>query len=383
MLKKIVMSNISSIETCEIDFKKGSYKFLDDNVKGDIVNPIAFYGHNGSGKTSFFNGIHTLINLMVEPAETLFPFVVNNFDFEKYQKEKKDKNLLIGSIELFFDLDGSEYDYYISTTAAPFMRIDKEYLKKDGEVYFNRTTNAYSYIKENYVYDNVSKLVPALRILASIKIEDKIIQQVYSYICSFVFVNLSLINSNRGFVTSKIYKNYNYFDLLVNHSEKVKDILKGYDEFPIYSIVRNNNSDSLNIPTEQYSLILEGKGFKGKLPLSMMSSGMKNQSALLSILVSMPDHSVLFVDELEQALHPSAIKSFLSVLKKKNVQLVFSSHNTFILQMLRPDQIYFSKWSNGYSKYYRLSKIYPNIREVNNIEKMYLSSVFDEAIDNG
>ena len=108
---------------------------------------------------------------------------------------------------------------------------------------------------------------------------------------------------------------------------------------------------------------------------------MKNQSALLSILVSMPEHSVLFVDELEQALHPSAIKSFLEVVKSKNIQLVFSSHNTFILQMLRPDQIYFSKWSEGFSAYYRLSKIYPNIREVNNIEKMYLSSIFDGAIE--
>ena len=26
--------------------------------------------------------------------------------------------------------------------------------------------------------------------------------------------------------------------------------------------------------------------------------------------------------------------------------------------------------------------LYPNIREINNIEKMYLSSVFDEAIKN-
>jgi len=380
MLKKIIMKNISSIGNCEIDFKKGNYKFLDDNVKDDIVNPIAFYGHNGSGKSSFFNGIFTLINLLVEPAETLFPFIVNEFNFEKYQREKKDKELLVGSIELFFELDDSEFDYFISTTAAPFLKIEKEYLKKDGVTYFNRTANVYNYSKDNSVNDNVSRLVPALRVLASQKIDDKYIQSVFSYISSFVFVNLPYINRG-GFVTSKLYKDYNYFDLLVNHSEKVKEILKGYDEFPIYSIVRNNNAVSSNIPSEQYSLVLEGKKFKGKLPFSMISAGMKNQSALLSILVSMPEHSVLFVDELEQALHPSAIKSFLEVVKSKNIQLVFSSHNTFILQMLRPDQIYFSKWSEGFSSYYRLSKIYPNIREINNIEKMYLSSIFDDAIE--
>ena len=48
--------------------------------------------------------------------------------------------------------------------------------------------------------------------------------------------------------------------------------------------------------------------------------------------------------------------------------------------MLRPDQIFFANWRNGFSNYKKLSDIYPNIREVNNIEKMYLSNVFDEDI---
>lgn len=376
------MKNISSIEICELDFKKGNYKFLEENVMGDVVNPIAFYGHNGSGKSSFFNGIHTLINLMIEPAESLFPFIVNNFSFDKFQQSKKDKNLLLGSIELFFDLDNNEFDYYISTTTAPFIYIEKEYLKMNGETYFYRGINSYNYKDKPYSYEGASKLIPTLRILASSRIDDQIIQKVYSYICSFVFVNLPFVNSNMGFVTSKMFKNISYFDLLVNHSDEVKEILKGYDEFPIYSIVKEEKNNIMN-PSDPYSLVLEGKGFKGKLPITMISAGMKNQSVLLSIISSMPSHSVLFVDELEQALHPSAIKSFLKVLRTKDIQLIFSSHNTYILQMLRPDQIYFSKWDKGSSRYYRLSKIYPNIREINNIEKMYLSSIFDEAINNG
>ena len=119
------------------------------------------------------------------------------------------------------------------------------------------------------------------------------------------------------------------------------------------------------------------------IPFEFISTGMLNQSTLLSILVSLPNNSVLFVDELEQALHPSAILSFIKVVKSKKMQLVFSSHNTFILQSLRPDQVYFANWNDGLSSFYRLSKIYPNIREINNIEKMYLSSIFDEAIKNG
>ena len=95
----------------------------------------------------------------------------------------------------------------------------------------------------------------------------------------------------------------------------------------------------------------------------------------------MPKNGVLFIDEVDLALHPSAIKAFLKVIQSRKIQVVFTLHNTYALQMLRPDQVYFAKWFKGFSNYYRLSKIYPNIREVNNIEKMYLSSIFDGVIN--
>ena len=113
-----------------------------------------------------------------------------------------------------------------------------------------------------------------------------------------------------------------------------------------------------------------------KLSLAFMSDGMMNQSILLSLILSMPNDSIIFIDELERALHPSALESFIEIVKNKKIQLVFSSHNTSVLQTLRPDQVYFAKWKNGFSNMYRLSKIYPAIREVNNIEKMYLSGLF-------
>ena len=131
----------------------------------------------------------------------------------------------------------------------------------------------------------------------------------------------------------------------------------------------------------QYSLIFDEDGFKKQLPLRMISTGMHNQSLLLSIVATVPPNGVIFIDEVDLALHPSTIKSFLKVIRDKHIQVVFTLHNTYALQMLRSDQVYFAKWSKGFSSYYRLSKIYPNIREINNIEKMYLSSVFDGAIE--
>lgn len=378
MLKKIIINNINSIDTCELDFKKGNYQFLEDNTIGDIANPIALYGHNGSGKTSIFNAIASLINFMVEPVEFLTPFVVNNFLFDEYKKTK-DESKIIGSIELLFMLDGVNFDYYIETSRLGY--ISKEFLKKNDEIIIERDRESYSYNNKPFSFDNMSFLVPAIRKLASSEINDEIIQKCYSFISSFTFVNLPFINRG-AFVTSKMYKNMSINELLVNYSEEVKEILKNYNEFPIYSIKKKNSLNSNNNPNTGFSLVIEGENFKGELPFEMISAGMRSQSVLLSILLSMPKNGVLFVDELEQALHPSAIASFLRVIKEKKIQLVFSSHNTYILQLLRPDQVYFAKWNNGFSKYARLSKIYPNIREINNMEKMYLSSVFDESIKN-
>lgn len=382
MLKKIIIKNINSINICDLDFKKGNYQYLENNVLEDVVNPIAIYGHNGSGKTSFFNSIASLINLMVEPAESLTPFVVNNFLFEEYFKSIKNKSAknsyIAGSIELFFSIKDDDYSYFIETTRHGY--ISNEYLKKGDEFVINRNRKEFLFYNKHFSCED-KYLVPALRQLASTEINDVLIQSCYSFISSFTFVNLPFINRG-GFVTSKLFKNMNVYDLIVDHSDEVKNILKNYNEFPIYSIKKRESIESNNNPQSQFSLVFDEKDFKGELPFEMVSAGMKSQSVLLSIISSMPEHGVLFVDELEQGLHPSTIKSFLDVVKEKDVQLIFSSHNTYILQLLRPDQIYFAKWNKGFSNYARLSKIYQNIRAINNIEKMYLSSVFDDDIKN-
>ena len=127
MLEKIIINNINSIKYVEIDFKKGSYKFGEDNIIDDYVNPIALYGHNGSGKTSIFNAISSLIKLMIDPNEALAPFIVNDFLYRKYFNNRNSKtrneNDIIGSISLFFVLQDKHYEYYKTGRQRNFRRI--------------------------------------------------------------------------------------------------------------------------------------------------------------------------------------------------------------------------------------------------------------------
>lgn len=379
MLKKIVIKNINSIKVCEIDFQKGNYKFAENNVLEDLVNPIVIYGYNGSGKSAVMNAMQQFISLMIMPVEALTPFVVNNFLYEEYISNK-DESLIKGSIGLVFEINSKKYEYFLETSRNNY--ISKEYLKADGELYFENKNGKYIYKGKDYSFDNKrpSKLVPFLRVLASSEITDPTIQIVHTYIKYFTHVNVSFLTRG-GFVTSSLFNNTNTYDLLVSNSENVRKILQKYNTFPVYSIEKDNTLLPNGFIQSQYNLILEDNNFKKKLPYQMISTGMQNQSILLSLLLSMPKDSVLFIDEVDIALHPSTIKSFLDVIREKKMQVVLTLHNTYAMQFLRPDQIYFAKWSQGFSSYYRLSKIYPNIREVNNIEKMYLSTLFDGAID--
>ena len=379
MLNKIVIKNINSIKVSEIDFTKGNYKFGEENILENLVNPLVIYGYNGSGKSSLMNAIQQFIYLMISPLESLSPFIVNNFLYDEYL-ENKDENLIKGSILLCFEIESKKYEYFLETSRNNY--ISNEYLSVNGKNYFENKKGEYIYQGKKYIPDNkgISPLVPFLRVLASSEIVDPTIQTIHTYIKSFTHINVSFINRG-GFVTSSLFNNTNTYDLLVSKSPKVREIFKKYGTFPVYSVVKDDRFLPNGFVQSQYSLILEDKNFKKKLPFSMISTGMQNQSVLLSLILSMPKHSVVFIDEVDIALHPSTLKSFLEIIREREIQVVLTLHNTYAMQFLRPDQIYFSKWAKGFSTYFRLSKIYPNIREVNNIEKMYLSTLFDEAIE--
>ena len=380
MLEKIIIKNVNSIDVCELDFAKGNYRYLEENVKGDIVNPIAIYGHNGSGKSSILNAAAQFIGMMSLPVEALSPFAVNDFLIEKYVKGQcKDKSLIQGSVELFFDIDGKAYDYFLQTCRDSY--ISNEYLKIDGKTYFESRKGKYYFDGGEFNIENktTSRLVPFLRVLASSEITNPTIQTVFNYIKSFTHVNAAFINRG-ACVTSSMFNNTSVLDLLASHSSEVKDILKQYKDFPAYSIEKDDAVMPNGLVSQQYNVVFEDKGFKGKIPFRKASTGMQNQSVLLSILLSMPKSSVLFIDDADLALHPSALNGFLGAIRHRDIQVIMTLHNTNAMQSLRPDQIFFASWSKGLSSCRRLSKIYPNIREINNIEKMYLSSTFDREI---
>ncbi len=379
MITRIQIRNVNAIDFCDINFCKSKYKYLDNMIYNDkVVNPVAFYGSNGSGKSSFFQAINHVISLLINEPKDFHSFIPNNLNAENHlRKDERDKipfqksiQNLCSSVTIFFEINKKEYEYFIETSLLG--NITNEFLKCDGSIIFNRELESYEYNDKNY--ETKTNIYPTLRRLASDLQDDIRITESFDFLS-----NIAYVDAFKQYPLSKNIKEQNYLDLIVEKSEEVNELLKEYKEFPLYTVYSAPTSEG----SKRYSVNIEAGDRVLQLPYGLISGGMKSQSLLLSILLSLPENGVLFVDEIEDALHPLTILDFIKVAKDRNIQLIFSSHNTYLLQKLRPDQIFFANWKNGYSTYRKLSDIYPNIREINNIEKMYFSNLFDEEIKNG
>ena len=361
MITGLEIHNIFSINDTKVSFFKSKYQYLQELVMNDkIANPIAIYGSNGSGKSSFLESFDQLVNLLTGNIDEISTFMPNLSNKNSLRRQSY--------MKLDFEINDKEYSYFIRTN---YQRILEEYLTIDGNKVLERNKDQYKV--NDRTIEITSGMYSALRDYVT-KVNNKDdIYDVYEYLS-----NIAYIGAERKIYRIKAFNNNPYRDVIVKKSKDVKKILSTYKNFPLYEVEEHTIQET---NSKIYVADIETNGKKISLLYDLISEGMKSQSFLLTALLSIPENGVLIIDELEDALHPLIIKSFIDVAIKKNIQLIFTSHNTNTLSQLRPDNIIFANWKNGESSYKRLSDIYPNIREVNNIEKMYLSSTFDEEIE--
>lgn len=354
MLTNLKIKNAYSIGNLDMSFLKGKYTYKKDMVHEDIVNPISIYGGNGSGKSSVVNTINDLVNLLIQDEENFYP-IIQNFNNKKESVE----------LELCFKIDNDEYRYVLVNSN----KIEKEVLLINNKILYTR--NDERTIIEDKEISILGDLYLSIRQLYGIKDEfdnKKYIKNVYDYL-----TNISVVKSDGSEINSKLCNFKSIRQLMIDNSQEIKRVTSSWEDFPVYDYLEDINDDSLNLYFEN--------GNKCKLPGFLISDGMMTINKLLSLLINMDRNSVLVVDMIDRNLHSNTINNLIKEAQKREIQLIFTCHNTSLMQGFRPDQIYFARYKSGYSYYFRLSNIHDNIREINNIEKMYLSNTFENAIN--
>lgn len=101
---------------------------------------------------------------------------------------------------------------------------------------------------------------------------------------------------------------------------------------------------------------------------------------MLTVIDVVRNDKVMFLDEVETSLHTRLVEYLISLFhSSKSAQLVFTTHNTHLLDMtrFRKDQIFFvNKRDDGSSDLYSLFD-YKDFREKMDLEKAYLQGRFD------
>ena len=339
MLVKLSMKNFKSfVDKTEIDLNATGYEILSNKNKtsDNILKGALFIGGNATGKTNIVRAIRFLLELLVWQS--------------------------IEQVVIFL--------------------LFKEELTQDGKQILVRINSNGEYTNKEdkkMQIDNVQKNQSALRAVyfENRFIDNDVLQEWFEFLKDSVYIdqaNKFVVCANQEKLTKNYFENngkeeFNKFLSSINYNQTV-DYVSEY----------KNKLMRFNFPNRKEVIVLR-KDMDIGLPITLESLGNQTLVEVLpQILQSIKKNCMVIIDEFSSAFHnqleEKLIKYFME--KSDRSQMFIVSHSTNLLSntLLRPDQIYTVDYIMGKgSKLYRVSDSKP--REAQNLEKMYLSGVFN------
>ena len=391
----------------------------------DLLRATAIYGPNASGKSNLLESIAVLRDIVLYSStkfsiNTKIPVVPFGFNKNSIKAPT--------SFEITFVEENIKYIFGVEATRE---RILEEYLiaypKKQPQMWYNRI-----YDTENEIYQyqfgsnfkgqkktwEKATKKNALFISTAINLQNDENNQLVA-IYNWFSKKLSPV-SIHGFdddLSKKMCQNKekknNIVSFLNYAGIELKDIevtIKKRKNF-IETLNEYKNSNEINNPEDaerQNSLIEISSALQKiipkeieeelytqidldfvykngyKLDLNEKSDGTQKLFSIAAYWInSLSTGKVLFIDELNDNLHPALVRLLVDMfndpdLNQGNAQLIFTTHETSILNqdVLRRDQVWFcDKDENLSTKIYPLSDFKPR-KDYENIENTYMSGKY-------
>lgn len=372
MLVKLSMKNFKSfVERTEIDLTATGYEILskENKTSDNILKGAIFVGGNATGKTNIIRAIRFLLELLVWQTD------VNLFEYKSFYSDLK-KSM---ELEYEFKIKDSYIKYLIETDNNT---IIKEKLVQDEKEILVRINNNSEYTNKEgkkMQIENVQKNQSALRAVyfENRFIDNDILQEWFEFLKDSVYIdqaNKFVLCANQEKLTRNYFEN--------NGKEEFNDFLKSinYNQTVDYVSEYKNKAMQFYFQNRKEIIVLRDDMNVG-LPIALESLGNQTLVEVLpQILQAVKKNCMVIIDEFSSAFHnqleEKIIKYFME--KSNRSQMFIVSHSTNLLTntLLRPDQIYTVDYISGKgSKLYRVSDSKP--REAQNLEKMYLSGVFN------
>lgn len=401
MLVEFKVSNFYSIkDEVVLGFKASHSKELTKNIipykHVGLLKSIGIYGANATGKSNIIKAIYFVWGLTKFShsynAETKIPPTQFKLDNKNLTKPS--------SFEITFTKNNVRYQYGFSCLDS---KILKEYLFKWDDT-SNKPRRATVFRRENIKEFKFNVDKKKQQMIASQMSENVL------YLSRAAAFNFDKVRDVYDFLVNDLIVNFNpswneYTKINAASNSELKnrivDILQKADFGGISDIVikrkeakmivgiqanLTSNIAKFNPIPETDKYIYVAKFLHKISPEETVefneweeSNGTIRMFSLLGPIFDILDNGkVMVIDELETSLHPSIsefiVRLFHSKLNKKNAQLIFTTHNTNLLnsEVLRRDQIYItSKEPNKGTRLDSLIKF--KLREGMDFQRVYLT----------
>ena len=349
MLRKIKIDNYKMFRDFELDFTDG-------------ITLIC--GPNGSGKSALREVLFVISNFLAIPdvTERVAKSVISSFPYEVFCRWMPQKNGY-NDIRIYFEIDGinesGENVYYIYDLTVRYSFSDRKSRVHEESLIvrtIDETKKIVSFINgdltiftENgnmlnfYADQNISGLVTASRNNSKIKLFGELITKIIAVyltpalIAQDFTVGSQTIGSQGEYFTAWNFQKLNrqpHKQIMV--FEQCKSFIPGF-----IAVYYNSIGDSYRCKA---SVEYNGKSYE--LALNELSDGQKILFALYSIIINVPDGSILLIDEPENFLAPTELQPWLDAVndawEERNIQFILITHNPKTLNWYHKEAIIFS-----------------------------------------
>jgi len=375
----------------------GSNTFQSDVLgKASLLRSAVIYGPNAGGKSNFLLALQSMVEIVLESATELQRgdnLPVTPFRLNQATRQEPSE------FEVIFIADRVRYQYGFVATAD---RIHEEWLlafpKGRSQHWFGRSWNESD---RNYDWEFGNRLTGekqlwqkstrenALFLSMAVQLNSEQLRPVYDWFKRTV--------RTTGIVDWSPVFSASLCEDIAGGKPRIMDFLRAADLGIQDVIVEKKQFDFSDLPKDMPGSIrreLKGKQFleikmshrdiEGKVEnfdFEDESDGTQKLFALAGPWIdSLNNGYILFIDELHDNLHPHLVKFLVklfndSEINSKNAQLVFTTHETSILnqKLFRRDQVWFCEKDEDHSsKLYPLTDFSPR-KGRENLELSYLS----------
>lgn len=349
-----------SLETSE------NYTFNQEAIQNGIIKDSVVVGYNASGKTNL--GL-AIIDIIVHLTDKITKTERSNLFYSNLYNQD---DIVSFTYKFKFDVSILEYSY----EKKDMKRIIRESVKIDGkEVIFSDMNSCFVHLKgsENLNLDNWQNSISIVKYIYANTILDKENKDCQIFRKFMKFVNQMLwFSSTERFVALGTNNSCgNMFEDICNLEQGVENLEKFLHEAHLsFELLEKDTGEGKTI----YCKI----GDREVAFAPLMSSGTRALVFLYLWYMQREDYSFIFIDEFDAFYHTDlSIAIIRKLMSEKNIQVVFTSHNTDVIsnELLRPD-CYFILENNTIQPLCNLTD--KALREAHNIQKMYRAGAFYE-----